>query len=86
MRYLVARHNGPMRVQELAQTVGASAAYLAKIIHMLARKEFLEMTKGRGGGITAPRAAQDPECRLPPVLGRARPYQVTRLTLVSELN
>jgi Rrf2 family protein len=51
MGYLASRQNGPMRVQELADAIGAPAAYLSKIIHTLARKGFFETTKGRGGGV-----------------------------------
>lgn len=51
MGYLASRQNGPMRVQELAEAIGAPAAYLSKIIHTLARKGFFDTTKGRGGGV-----------------------------------
>lgn len=51
MGYLASRQNGPMRVQELAEAIGAPAAYLSKIIHTLARKGFFDTTKGKGGGV-----------------------------------
>ncbi|MGD9689670.1 MAG: Rrf2 family transcriptional regulator [Phycisphaerales bacterium] len=51
MGYLACRQNGPMRVQELAEAIGAPAAYLSKIIHTLARKGFFDTTKGKGGGV-----------------------------------
>lgn len=51
MGYLATRHNGPMRVQELAEAIGAPAAYLSKIIHTLARKGLFSTTKGKGGGV-----------------------------------
>ena len=51
MGYLASHQDGPMRVHELANAIGAPAAYLSKIIHTLARKGFFETTKGRGGGV-----------------------------------
>lgn len=51
MGYLALRQSGPMRVQELAEAIGAPAAYLSKIIHTLARKGFFKTTKGKGGGV-----------------------------------
>jgi Rrf2 family protein len=51
MGYLATSRHGPMRVRELADVIGAPAAYLSKIIHTLARKGFLKTTKGRGGGV-----------------------------------
>lgn len=51
MGYLANRRNGPMRVQELAEAIGAPAAYLSKIIHTLARKGFFGTSRGKGGGV-----------------------------------
>lgn len=49
--HLAVRGDGPVRVLELAEATGAPAAYLSKIIHLLARKGLLETTKGKGGGV-----------------------------------
>jgi Rrf2 family iron-sulfur cluster assembly transcriptional regulator len=41
----------PIRVQELAAAIGAPAPYLAKIVHLLARRGLLETARGKGGGV-----------------------------------
>lgn len=51
MGYLAVGQNGPMRVQELAEAIGAPSAYLSKIIHALAKRGYFKTTKGRGGGV-----------------------------------
>jgi Rrf2 family protein len=51
MGCLATRLDGPMRVQEIAEVIGAPSAYLSKIIHALARKGFFNTTKGKGGGV-----------------------------------
>lgn len=51
MGYLASNRDRPMRVQELAKVTGTPAAYLSKIIHLLAKKGFLKTTRGKGGGV-----------------------------------
>jgi len=51
MGYLASNPEKAMRVHELADAVGAPAAYLSKIIHTLAKKGFFTTTKGKGGGV-----------------------------------
>jgi Rrf2 family iron-sulfur cluster assembly transcriptional regulator len=47
----------PLLVKEIAEACGIPAAYLAKIIHTLARKGIVNTQRGIGGGVTL---ARDP--------------------------
>ena len=51
MGYLALRDDGPMRVHELAEAIGAPIVYLSKIIHLLAKKGFFDTLRGTGGGV-----------------------------------
>ena len=48
-----------VRRQEVATTCNASENHLAQVIHLLAQKGFLHTVRGRSGGLTLGRPAQD---------------------------
>ena len=55
--YLALRDREPLQVREMARRIEIPAPYLAKIVHQLGRKGFVETRRGTGGGV---RLAVDP--------------------------
>ncbi len=49
--YIALRDDGPVQVREIAQVMQIPAPYLAKIVHQLGRKRFVETRRGVGGGV-----------------------------------
>jgi Rrf2 family protein len=50
---------GPQFVRDIAKATGIPPAYLAKIVHTLARKGFLTTQRGTSGGVSLARPAED---------------------------
>ncbi len=50
--YVAAAGGKPLLVKEMAEACGIPAAYLAKIVHSLARKGLVLTQRGIGGGVT----------------------------------
>lgn len=48
-----------VRKQEVAEVCNASENHLAQVIHLLAQKGFLKTVRGRAGGLTLGRKAED---------------------------
>ncbi|MBC2835407.1 RrF2 family transcriptional regulator [Paragemmobacter straminiformis] len=48
-----------VRKQEVADACNASENHLAQVIHLLAQRGFLKTVRGRSGGLTLGRAADD---------------------------
>jgi Rrf2 family nitric oxide-sensitive transcriptional repressor len=48
-----------VRKYEIAKACGASENHLAQVIHLLARQNFLKTQRGRAGGLTLARPAED---------------------------
>lgn len=60
-------HDGPVRVDDVAEALAVPRNYLSKILHVLARDGVLASTRGPGGGF---RLARPPETlRLVDVIG-----------------
>jgi Rrf2 family protein len=57
--YLAGSGQRQMLVRELAAAVGVPGAYLAKIMHQLARRGLVTTQRGIGGGITLARPPTD---------------------------
>ncbi len=51
MGYLASCPRTPLRAKDIAKAIGAPPAYLAKIVHALARKGYFRTRRGRGGGV-----------------------------------
>lgn len=51
MGFLASHRGGAMRVQQLAEAIGAPPAYLSKIVHMLGKRGFFDTARGKGGGV-----------------------------------
>ena len=50
---------GAQFVRDIAKATGIPPAYLAKIVHTLARKGYLTTQRGTSGGVSLARAAED---------------------------
>ncbi len=50
--YVAAAGGKPLLVKEMAEACAIPAAYLAKIVHSLARKGLVQTQRGIGGGVT----------------------------------
>ncbi|CEF54991.1 RrF2 family transcriptional regulator [Acetobacter ghanensis] len=57
--YLAVHTDRRVSIREVAQTYGISENHLVKIIHHLGRGGFVHTQRGRGGGLTLGRAAED---------------------------
>lgn len=55
--YVALHGDGPAHVREIAREMRIPAPYLAKIVHRLGQKRFVETRRGTGGGV---RLAVDP--------------------------
>jgi Rrf2 family protein len=55
----IQRQHGALFVRDIAQATGIPPAYLAKIVHQLARKGFLSTQRGTNGGVTLARRAEE---------------------------
>lgn len=51
LMYLAARPNMKSSVKEISERYGISRNHLVKVVHRLAQLEYVETTKGKGGGI-----------------------------------
>ncbi len=49
----------PVLVREIAEAAEVPAPYLAKIVHSLAKRGFVQTQRGIGGGVTLGRPAQE---------------------------
>ncbi len=58
----------PMTVDEIAERLDVPRNYLSKILHVLARTEILDSTRGPGGGFRLAAAAE--EVRLVDIVGQ----------------
>lgn len=51
--------DGPVSVDEIAERLDVPRNYLSKILHVLARTDILDSTRGPGGGFRLARPADD---------------------------
>ncbi len=59
LMFCAANPGRTVRKQEIAETCNASENHLAQVIHLLARAGFLKTVRGRSGGLTLGRRAED---------------------------
>lgn len=59
LMFCAANPGRTVRKQEIAETCNASENHLAQVIHLLARAGFLKTVRGRSGGLTLGRKAED---------------------------
>ncbi|MCP1242009.1 Rrf2 family transcriptional regulator [Acetobacter lambici] len=57
--YLAVNTDRRVSIREVAQTYGISENHLVKIIHHLGRGGFVQTQRGRGGGLTLGRPAEE---------------------------
>lgn len=55
--YVAAAGGKPVLVREIAEASGMPAAYLAKLVHLLAKRGLVMTQRGVGGGVTLARQA-----------------------------
>lgn len=59
LMFCAANPGRTVRKSEIAQTCNASENHLAQVIHLLARAGYLKTVRGRSGGLTLGRRAED---------------------------
>lgn len=59
LMYCAANKGQIVRKHAIAEACGASENHLAQVIHLLARRGFLKTIRGRAGGLTLARDAQE---------------------------
>lgn len=59
LMFCAVNQNRIVRKHEVATACGASENHLAQVIHLLARQNFLKTQRGRAGGLSLARAAED---------------------------
>jgi Rrf2 family transcriptional regulator, nitric oxide-sensitive transcriptional repressor len=59
LMFCAVNHHRIVRKHEIALACGASENHLAQVIHLLARQNFLKTQRGRAGGLSLGRAAED---------------------------
>lgn len=59
MAFIAAMGGNPALIKVVAEGCGTPAAYLAKIINILARKKLLQTQRGVGGGVSLARSPQE---------------------------
>lgn len=62
-----AEGSGPLRVDDIAEELDVPRNYLSKILHVLARADVLQSTRGPGGGFELAKALH--ELRLSEIVG-----------------
>lgn len=59
LMFCAVNHDRISRKHEIAVACGASENHLAQVIHLLAKENFLKTQRGRSGGLTLARPAED---------------------------
>ncbi|MBX3488300.1 Rrf2 family transcriptional regulator [Parvibaculum sp.] len=59
LMYLAVKPDGRATIREVAETYGISRNHLVKVAHELGRAGFVETLRGRGGGLSLARPAED---------------------------
>lgn len=57
--YLGGRPSVRVSIRDIAQAYGISENHLVKVVHRLGQEQFITTTRGRGGGLTLGRPAQE---------------------------
>lgn len=84
LMYLAAKPNELSSVKDIAEHYGISRNHLVKVVHKLSQLEYIETTKGKGGGIKI--AKNSHQLKLGDLINQLEPNMNTVECFDSETN